>query len=182
MNTLFIRLLNLSIAATWIILAVLLVRALARKAPKWFPCLLWALVGIRLLCPVTIQSPLSLVPSDEAIPENITEMEDPRINTGIPFINKALNPAPEKANEENEETVSSGNQHVEANPQIILPEADTASASSGSNKMTLEQKITIASYVWIGGLSLMLGYAFQLYPPETEPDCVHLCKGWSAGM
>ncbi len=163
MNTLFIRLLNLSIAATWIILAVLLVRALARKAPKWFPCLLWALVGIRLLCPVTIQSPLSLVPSDEAIPENITEMEDPRINTGIPFINKALNPASEKANEENEETVSSGNQHVEANPQVILPEADTASASSESSKMTLEQKITIASYVWIGGLSLMLGYALFSY-------------------
>ena len=163
MNTLFIRLLNLSIAATWIILAVILIRALTKKAPKWFPCLLWVLVGIRLLCPVTIQSPLSLVPSDEAIPENITEMEDPRINTGIPFINKALNPAPEKANEENEETVSSGNQHVEANPQVILPEADTASASSESSKMTLEQKITIASYVWIGGLLLMLGYALVSY-------------------
>ena len=72
MNTLFIRLLNLSIAATWIILAVILIRAFSKKAPKWFPCILWALVGIRLLCPVTIPSPLSLVPREEVIPINIS--------------------------------------------------------------------------------------------------------------
>ena len=117
MNTLFIRLLNLSIAATWIILAVLLVRALARKAPKWFPCLLWALVGIRLLCPFSFQSPFSLVPSEEAIPENITEMEDPQIHTGVPFINHAINPDHENTVVSNENTKVSAISNADENPE-----------------------------------------------------------------
>ena len=138
MNTLFIRLLNLSIAATWIILAVLLVRALARKAPKWFPCLLWALVGIRLLCPFSFQSPFSLVPSEEAIPENITEMEDPKIHTGVPFVNSAVNP--------------------------VLSDATKTDPEDGSESgISLERVFSIAAYVWIGGTVLMLGYGLVSY-------------------
>ncbi|MCR5057651.1 MAG: hypothetical protein K6A81_03420 [Clostridiales bacterium] len=162
MNTLFIRLLNLSIAATWIILAVILIRAFSKKAPKWFPCILWALVGIRLLCPVTIPSPWSLVPREEVIPINITEEKEPEVDSEMPVI--AYTADPELGNVDHENTVvPSGNIVREAAPQTILPESDTNTVSSESRGITLKQTITIASYVWISGLALMLGYAFFSY-------------------
>ena len=162
MNTLFIRLLNLSIAATWIILAVILIRAFSKKAPKWFPCILWALVGIRLLCPVTIPSPLSLVPREEVIPINITEEKEPEVDSEMPVI--AYTADPELGNVDHENTVvPSGNIVREAAPQTILPESETNTVSSESRGMTLIQIITIASYVWISGLALMLGYALFSY-------------------
>ncbi|MBR4009794.1 MAG: M56 family metallopeptidase [Clostridiales bacterium] len=162
MNTLFIRLLNLSIAATWIILAVILIRAFSKKAPKWFPCILWALVGIRLLCPVTIPSPLSLVPREEVIPINITEEKEPEVDSEMPVI--AYTADPELGNVDHENTVvHSGNIVREAAPQMTFTESNTKTVSSESRGMTLIQIITIASYVWISGLALMLGYALFSY-------------------
>ena len=162
MNILFIRLLNLSIAATWIILAVILIRAFSKKAPKWFPCILWALVGIRLLCPVMIQSPFSLVPREEVIPVNITAEKEPEADTEMPDIAYIADSEFGNVNHENT-VVSSGNIAREAAPQTILPESNTKTVSSESRGITLKQIITIASYVWVGGLALMLGYALFSY-------------------
>lgn len=162
MNTLFIRLLNLSIAATWIILAVILIRAFSKKAPKWFPCILWALVGIRLLCPVTIPSPLSLVPREEVIPINITEEKEPEVDSEMPIVE--YTPDPDVGNVNHESTVAaSGNSVREAAPQMTFTESNTKTVSSESRGMTLKQTITIASYVWVSGLALMLGYALFSY-------------------
>ncbi len=64
MSRLFLDILNLSIAASWLIAAVLIIRAvIMRKTPKWVSCLLWAVVGLRLLIPFSFESPISLVPS-----------------------------------------------------------------------------------------------------------------------
>ncbi len=62
MEAVFLKLVDLSLAAGWLVLAVLALRLVFRKAPKWVHCLLWGLVGLRLACPVTIESPLSLMP------------------------------------------------------------------------------------------------------------------------
>ena len=62
MDGLFSNILNMSISASWLILAVILLRAILTKAPKGFRYILWALVAIRLLCPFTIESSFSLVP------------------------------------------------------------------------------------------------------------------------
>lgn len=72
MREVFETILTLSINASWLILAVLLIRALLWKAPKGMRYILWALVGIRLICPFTVESALSLVPSQEQIIENVT--------------------------------------------------------------------------------------------------------------
>ena len=56
MASLFLKLLNMSIAASWLILAVIVLRIALKRAPKWIHCILWALVGIRLLCPISIES------------------------------------------------------------------------------------------------------------------------------
>ena len=59
MNEVFVKLANMSVAAGWLILAVLVLRLLLKKAPQWITCLLWALVAVRLVCPVSLQSPVS---------------------------------------------------------------------------------------------------------------------------
>ena len=59
MNEIFVKLVNMSIAAGWLIIAVLVLRLLLKKAPRWITCLLWAFVAIRLICPFSVQSQLS---------------------------------------------------------------------------------------------------------------------------
>ena len=178
MNTLFIRLLNLSIAATWIIIAVILIRAFSKKAPKWFPCLLWALVGIRLLCPVTIQSPLSPVASDEVIPVHITSVEETEVDSEIPVIDHT--PDTDHGNV-NYETViaTSGNNVRESNPQMILQGSNAKAVSAAKSGVTTGQVITVASYVWIAGLAVMLGYAIVSYIrlKKTLVACIPVRKG-----
>ena len=67
MEGLFLDILNMSISASWLILAVILVRFLLRKAPKGFRYALWALVAIRLICPFSIESAFSLIPSRQTL-------------------------------------------------------------------------------------------------------------------
>ena len=71
MDLMFIKVLNLSISASWLVLAVLLLRLLLKKSPRWIHVALWGLVAVRLLCPVTIESGLSLIPSTQTVPENV---------------------------------------------------------------------------------------------------------------
>lgn len=91
MEAVFLKILNMGITASWLILAVLLFRALLRKAPKWISCLLWALVAFKLLCPFTIESAFSLIPSSEPLPEEIITDNTFRINTGIPAMDVPVN-------------------------------------------------------------------------------------------
>ncbi len=93
MSAVFLKLLNLSITASWLILAVILVRVLFKKAPKWISCVLWGLVALRLICPFSWESALSLIPSRETVPSNIGMMQEPAIDSGITVINEAVNPA-----------------------------------------------------------------------------------------
>jgi len=65
MSGLFLKVFNRSVSAGWFILAVVLVRFIFKKAPKWFNCLLWALVAVRLICPFSIESSFSLLPDEE---------------------------------------------------------------------------------------------------------------------
>lgn len=71
MDTVFLKLLNMSITASWLIFAVLILRFLLRKAPKWISCLLWGLVAIRLIFPFSIESVFSLIPNTEPISNRI---------------------------------------------------------------------------------------------------------------
>ena len=71
MDDVFLKLVNLSISASWLILAVLVLRVVLKKAPKWVMPLLWGVVALRLVCLFSIESALSLIPSAETIPSEI---------------------------------------------------------------------------------------------------------------
>ncbi len=72
----FLKLLNMSITASYLVLAICVLRLIWRKAPKWFFCFLWCLVGLRLVCPISVQSPWSLIPDAEPVAVEWLEEQD----------------------------------------------------------------------------------------------------------
>lgn len=92
MTEIFLSLLNVSATATWIVLAILVLRLCLKKAPRWITCLLWGVVGLRLILPFSIESPLSLIPSAQIFPQDIAMSRDPAIYTGITALDQAVNP------------------------------------------------------------------------------------------
>ncbi len=66
-EAIFLKLLQMNAAASVLIVAVLLARFLLKRAPKWCLCLLWLMVGLRLVCPFSVESPMSLLPRQETV-------------------------------------------------------------------------------------------------------------------
>ena len=91
MTDLFLKVLNLSFSATWVVLGVVLARFLLKKAPRNLVCALWALVALRLLFG-GIEAPVSLIPSAEIIPPDSLFDQAPVIHSGISTIDNAVNP------------------------------------------------------------------------------------------
>ena len=92
MSRIFLEIINMSISASYIILAVLLLRLFIKKAPKWISVLLWGIAGIRLILPFSLESILSLIPSAKTISPDIMTEAVPSINSGIPILNSTINP------------------------------------------------------------------------------------------
>ena len=76
MNQVFLKIINMSISASWLILIVLLVRFVLKKAPKWMNVFLWGVVAVRLICPFAIESPISLIPESVGNGGLVTEWLD----------------------------------------------------------------------------------------------------------
>lgn len=93
MTAAFLKLLNMSITAGWTVLAVMLLRFLLRKMPKQFTCMLWGLVGLRLIFPFSPESIFSLIPSAKTLPETLQPGEFPEIHSGVTAIDRVVNPA-----------------------------------------------------------------------------------------
>lgn len=130
----FTHVFNLSVSASWLVLAVVAIRLLLKKAPKAFHCALWALVAIRLLCPVSFQSSMSLVPSREIIPESYLQMEAPAQNLPV---------------------------HLEiiSNPVYEAP----ATMDTGKTVHQVQNWDLLATVIWLGGMGAMAIYALYSY-------------------
>ena len=86
MTELFLALLNMSITAGWVILAILLFRLLFRRAPKRILCLLWGVAALRLVWPFSLESIISLIPSSQTVEPTIHLSPAPTVDfnsTGI---------------------------------------------------------------------------------------------------
>lgn len=135
MNELFLKTLNMSIAASWLVLVVLIIRVALKNAPKWVNVFLWGIVAIRLICPFSIESTLSLIPSTETIPLNIEIDTRPAINSGIDAINNAVNP--------------------------IISQSNTPAPGSSVNPLQIT--IGIYEYIWILGMITLALYTIVSY-------------------
>ena len=146
METVFLKVLNMSMTASYVILAVLALRLLLRKAPKKYSYLLWSVVGFRLCCPVSFRSVFSLFrlkPFDMTaaqsggggltyVPENIGLMPRPRVTTGIPVMNAVINDS--------------------------LPAATPAASVN-----PMQVVIFVAAALWCAGMGVLLVYALVSY-------------------
>ena len=92
MSEFFLKIVNMSISASWLVLAVLLLRLILKKAPKWVNVLLWGIVAVRLICPISIESVLSLIPSAETVSPEIMMDRTPEVSTGIGSLDAVVNP------------------------------------------------------------------------------------------
>ena len=135
MIELFLKIINMSISASWLILAVLILRFILKKSPKWVNILLWGIVAIKLICPFSFESALSLIPSAETIPLNIGMDTTPTIDSGINAINNAVNP--------------------------IISQSNTPMAGASVNPMQIT--IGIYEYLWIFGMIVLALYTAISY-------------------
>ncbi len=139
MGAVFLRIVNMNLAASWLILAVILARLLLNKAPKWVSCVLWALVAIRLICPFSLESALSLVPSAEVYPVETIYSENPqtadnpyswKLDTGFPSVD-----------DQGSNTVM---QDVSSGP-------------------VLRSSLNLIGWIWLAGAAALLLYALISY-------------------
>ena len=91
MTEFFLNIVNMSISSSWLVFAVLLLRLLLKKAPKWINVLLWGVVAVRLICPFSFESVLSLIPSPQTINPEIA-LNSPVIDSGVTIIDNVINP------------------------------------------------------------------------------------------
>lgn len=186
MEAIFLKILNMSITATWLCLAVMLVRLLLKRAPRAITCVLWVLVAVRLLLPFSFESAFSLIPTAEPIPGISVETSDgtaagesgdvqtqtdgsfaPSVTPTVP----GTSPVPS----------------VPENPNA--PEAPTVTNPSGAEiQAPSEQTMHVLSVLWLCGILLMLLYMLVSYlhvrrrVRESVPlsGNVRLCDGISS--
>ena len=136
MAAVFLKLLNLSISASWLVLAVLVLRLISKRSPKWMNVLLWGIVALRLMLPFSIESALSLIPSAETVSPAVVQFDPaPTITSGVNIIDNAVNP--------------SLSEHFAAAPTMSVN--------------PLYVWTYLAGWVWLIGLGAMLLYALVSY-------------------
>lgn len=117
MSDIFLKLLNLNLTASWLIVAVIIFRLIARKTPKWIICLLWGIVAIRLICPFSIESSFSVIPSDEIISKSILSELHNKLN-----ITAGVETVDANANAQLGDTYQGRTNEVYDNRNILLSE------------------------------------------------------------
>ena len=148
MAAVFLKLLNLSISASWLVLAVLALRLVSKRSPKWMNVLLWGIVALRLMLPFSIESALSLIPSAETVSPAVVQFAPaPTITSGVSVIDNAVNPA--------------------------LSEHFAAAPTASVNPLYVWTEI--AGWVWLIGLGAMLLYALVSYLRLRRRVSVSLC-------
>lgn len=131
MTELFLQVVNRSISASWLVLAVLILRVLLRRSPKWIRVLLWGMVGVRLVCPFSLESVWSLVPSAQTISPTLLTDSTPTVHTGFPTLNQTINP--------------------------VLSQAAATTPDATPN--LLEIWLPTLAVLWVMGMAIGLGYA-----------------------
>lgn len=131
----FLKIVNMSISASYLVLIVAALRLLLKKAPKWVNVLLWGVVALRLLCPFTLESALSLIPSAQTVSPEIMLSPSPAIDSGIEAVNRVVNP--------------------------VIAGSFTPDPATSANPLQI--LIPLAALIWCAGMLLMGLYTLISY-------------------
>ena len=134
----FAELLNISITASLVAFVVILLRFFMKKTPKWVTCILWGMVGLKLILPFSIESPLSIVPNKEPLP--------------VSYIY-------------NTSALASGDSYtsvVDSGSQIFDAVVGTAIRET-SSEAVLKSNFSIIACFWLIGVAVMIIYGVISY-------------------
>lgn len=144
MEALFLKILSLSLGATYVAAAVIALRFLLKRTPKWIVCAMWGLVAIRLLCPFTLESAVSLAPSPDFRPVPLISANQPETPAQTPrpsAVQRGSAGAVQAPTESPAQALTSA-------PAEIPEESQTPTQS----------RIALFAGVWLLGVAGMLGY------------------------
>lgn len=144
MEALFLKILSLSLGATYVAAAVIALRFLLKRTPKWIVCAMWGLVAIRLLCPFTLESAVSLAPSPDFRPVPLISANQPEAPAQTPRPS-AAQPAQAGA----VQTPTESPAQVPASAPAEIPE---------ESQTPTQSRIALFARVWLLGVAGMLGY------------------------
>ena len=161
MGGVFSKVLHMSIAASWLILAVIALRLLLRKAPKWIRCILWGIVAIRLICPVSFESTLSLVPNAEDIASAMVRFSGESMAAdGGPTIVSPIEIGGGASMDARPDGIGGG-VPAAVRPDGTAPGGHSLAAESRANLPYLWMET--GGILWMIGLGCLLGYALIGY-------------------
>ena len=148
MEALFLQILQMSMSASWLIIAVILIRLLLQKAPKGFRYVLWALVAVRLLCPVFFESEFSLIPNQGIL----SEVGDAVI---------PVTPIKPDDGVSNDTITDDGVHNNDVQNDVV--QGDGAQGNNVQNNTAQTDLISVLSFLWIGGIVTLFMYAAVSY-------------------
>jgi beta-lactamase regulating signal transducer with metallopeptidase domain len=132
MSELFLTVLNMSLTASYVIIFVIFIRLLLKRAPKVISYALWGIVAFRLIIPFSFESMFSLMPRNTStvlIPHDIIYQQSPQINSGIEVIDLFVS---------------------QSFPVQIV----------GASANPLQVYVVIGAYIWAIGITALLVYSF----------------------
>lgn len=139
LEQIFLKVLDMSRTASLIIVSVFLIRILLKRFPKYLSYMLWSIVLFRLLCPITLESKISPVPSLEPVFNEYVSQKDMILTkvsseeAAVPYIGE------------------NGSETGQRNPSQIYPVSDLGKEKASP----LERFILYGKYVWILGMGIM---------------------------
>ena len=135
MERYFIMILNNALTVSVLIIAIIVLRFLFQKAPKWLICFLWVIVAVKLIVPVPLESAFSLIPNRTPVPVDIALQQKPMLDTGLKSVDAVVNP--------------------------VIQEQFTSRSDTGVNLIPIF--LRVGTVVWIIGVLGMLAYTAVTY-------------------
>lgn len=152
LKNIFVYLLHNSIAVCVVILTVFAVRLFLRRAPKKYSYILWSIVGIYLLCPIRLSSPISIYSLINNVSDTFLEHHSLPLNAkNFADKNKTYNEKNQKTKDSNKskfDNVSSTNK----NQKTKQNQNNTAGTENISQSLT----VTTTAYIWLCGCIVLL--------------------------
>ena len=152
LKNIFVYLLHNSIAVCVVILTVFAVRLFLRRAPKKYSYILWSIVGIYLLCPIRLSSPISIYSLINNVSDTFLEHHSLPLNAkNFADKNKTYNEKNQKTKDSNKskfDNVSSTNK----NQKTKQNQNNTAGTENISQSLT----VTTTAYIWFCGCIVLL--------------------------
>ena len=135
MAEVFLSIVNRGLSAGWLVLAVVIARFLLKRAPRWAICALWGLVALRLICPFSPESPLSLIPNPEPVSPEAVWNTAPAVELMPDAAEPAVSPV----------------------LKAVLPDGLPVSPAPA------QRNVATASIIWCAGVAAMGLYALVSY-------------------